>query len=440
MGSKWENRSISEVCSLIVDCVNKTAPKVEYETPFKMLRTTNVRNGRINLDNCKYVDEQTYQKWTRRALVKKGDVLLTREAPIGEVGQVTTDDSVFLGQRLMQYRANNKILDSRYLLYSFLSPEMQNQFRIHEGSGSVVSHIRVPDCSKFEIPVPPLPTQQAIVNVLGTLDDKIHLNNQINQTLESIAQTIFKSWFVDFDPVKAKMEGHKPEGMDTETASLFPDKLVESVLGMIPEGWEVAPVSEVSRVAIGKTPPRKESEWFSTRTSDVTWVSIKDLGSSGTYVLESKEQITSEAQMKFNVRLVPANSVLLSFKLTIGRVAITSHELTTNEAIAHFILPENASMSTEYLYQYLKQFDYSALGSTSSIAYAVNSKIVKTIPVLFPDSEILSRYHQTIEPIFKMIYNNQLESKTLINIRDTLLPKLISGEIQIPDAFDGETI
>ena len=144
--------------------------------------------------------------------------------------------------------------------------------------------------------------------------------------------------------------------------------------------------------------------------------------------------------MKFNVRLVPANSVLLSFKLTIGRVAITSHELTTNEAIAHFILPENASMSTEYLYQYLKQFDYSALGSTSSIAYAVNSKIVKTIPVLFPDSEILSRYHQTIEPIFKMIYNNQLESKTLINIRDTLLPKLISGEIQIPDAYDGETI
>ena len=151
MGSKWPLVKVEEVCSLIVDCVNKTAPITDQPTKFRMIRTTNVRNGRIDLSDCKYVDEETFRKWTRRAEVCAGDVILTREAPIGEVGYVSEQGGTFLGQRLMQYRANPKKLDRRFLLYSFLSPHLQHQFGSHEGSGSVVSHIRVGDCFKFEI-------------------------------------------------------------------------------------------------------------------------------------------------------------------------------------------------------------------------------------------------------------------------------------------------
>lgn len=138
MSSEWPLVRVEDVCSLIVDCVNKTAPVSEQPTPFRMIRTTNVRNGRIDLSECKFVDEETFKKWTRRAEVRAGDVILTREAPIGEVGAVPDAEGLFLGQRLMQYRADRSKLDQRFLLYSFLSPQLQHQFGSHEGSGSVV--------------------------------------------------------------------------------------------------------------------------------------------------------------------------------------------------------------------------------------------------------------------------------------------------------------
>ena len=175
MSSEWPIVAIEDVCELIVDCVNKTAPVVDRVTPYRMIRTTNVRNGRIDLTECRHVEESTYKTWTRRAQLQVGDVVLTREAPIGEVGFVTEAEGVFLGQRLMQYRANPKVLDSRYLLYCFLSPALQHQFGSHEGSGSVVSHIRVGDCFKFKLQLPPLYVQREIAQTLGALDDRITL-------------------------------------------------------------------------------------------------------------------------------------------------------------------------------------------------------------------------------------------------------------------------
>lgn len=125
MRSNWQRKKVADLCDLIVDCVNKTAPIVSYETDFKMLRTTNIKNGRIDTQNCRFVEEKTFDKWTRRAKVERGDVLLTREAPMGEVGLVNFDENVFLGQRIVQYRVNPKKLDSDFLLYSFLSPDLQ---------------------------------------------------------------------------------------------------------------------------------------------------------------------------------------------------------------------------------------------------------------------------------------------------------------------------
>jgi type I restriction enzyme S subunit len=160
---------------------------------------------------------------------------------------------------------------------------------------------------------------------LTALDDRITLLRETNATLEAIAQAIFKSWFVDFDPVRAKQEGRAPEGMDEATAALFPDSFEESALGLVPRGWRGSTLGAVSDVGIGKTPPRKEAHWFSESPADVRWVSIRDMGTSGAFISHTSEYLTAASIERFNVRQVPNNTVLLSFKMTIGRVAVDFH-------------------------------------------------------------------------------------------------------------------
>lgn len=162
----------------------------------------------------------------------------------------------------------------------------------------------------------------------------------------------------------------------------------------------------------------------------IKWVSIKDLGNSGTYIFETSEYLTHEAVEKFNMKIIPKDTVILSFKLTVGRIAITTENMVTNEAIAHFKL-DNSSITKEYLYLYLKNFNYESLGSTSSVAKAINSKIVKKIPILIPDENKMSSFCKVFETIFNVIKKNQTEIMYLKNLRDTLLPKLMSGEIDV---------
>lgn len=253
-------------------------------------------------------------------------------------------------------------------------------------------------------------TQYKISIILKRINDKIKLNEKINKNLLSIADAIYKKEFQNFD-------------------SYSEDELITSDFGLIPKNWCYKTLDEISDVAIGKTPPRKETWWFSEQEG-VKWVSIKDLGNSGTYIFETSEYLTKEAIEKFNVKLIPKDTVILSFKLTVGRIGITTEEMVTNEAIAHFKLSENSVITKEYLYLYLKNFNYEELGSTSSIAKAINSKIVKKIPILIPINKI-NEFKDLFENIFDKIKSNQLEINKLTKLRDTLLPKLMSGEIDV---------
>ncbi|MCX7258682.1 MAG: restriction endonuclease subunit S [Polaromonas sp.] len=280
--------------------------------------------------------------------------------------------------------------------------------------------------------IPDLFTQQEIAKTLGAIDDRIALLRATNATLEAIAQALFRSWFVDFDPVRAKMEGRAPEGMDEATAALFPDSFEESALGLVPKGWVKRTMADVSTVGIGKTPPRKEQHWFSEDPRDIRWVSIRDMGAVGVYAAQTSEFLKKEAIEKFNVRRVPDNTVLMSFKMTIGRVAITDGEMTTNEAIAHFKSIQDAQLSAEYIYLYLKQFDFSTLSSTSSIADAVNSKTVREIPVIVPSLDVLAAFQDQIGVLFAKLKNTEQQAQTLATLRDTLLPRLISGSLRLP--------
>lgn len=297
---------------------------------------------------------------------------------------------------------------------------------------------------------------------LSIFDQKIQLNTQINQTLEQIAQAVFKSWFVDFDPVRAKVQalsdglsfeqaelaamqtisGKTPEELTAlsqaqpdrytelaETAKAFPCEMVEVDGVEVPKGWEYKPADELFDIGIGKTPPRKETEWFSTNPDDMQWISIKDMGNSGVFITESSEFLTNQAVDKFNIHKIPENTVLLSFKLTIGRVSITTCETTTNEAIAHFKITDKSFLTTEYLYLFFQQFDFNSLGSTSSIATAVNSKTIKGIEILIPNEELIKAFQMKISNIFAQIKNLTMENKNLVKARDLLLPKLLNGSI-----------
>nr|WTB31189.1 restriction endonuclease subunit S [Streptomyces sp. NBC_00830] len=159
ISAKWPVKSVSEICSLVVDCINRTAPVVDYATPYKMIRTTNVKNGKVDLSSVRYVDEEIFHKWNRRTTPQRGDVLLTREAPVGESGILESDDQVFLGQRLMLYRADPEFATPEYLMATFRSPFLHHQFDKH-GSGSTVKHLPLPVCRNFEVPTPPIALQK----------------------------------------------------------------------------------------------------------------------------------------------------------------------------------------------------------------------------------------------------------------------------------------
>jgi type I restriction enzyme S subunit len=372
------------------------------------------------------------------SLLRRGDLLFARQSLVlsgagkcvlfqGDKEEVTFESHI-IRCRLDQQKAAPDF-------YFYLFQSSQGRTLIESIVEQVAAAgIRGSDLGRLVVPVPPLAEQRAIASVLGALDDKIELNRRMNATLESMARALFQNWFVDFDPVRAKQEGRKPTGMDDATAALFPDLFQDSTLGHIPKGWDVKTADEVSTVGIGKTPPRMEQHWFSENPADVPWMSIRDLGIAGVFILHTSEFLTAEAVEKFRVKKIPDNTVVLSFKLTMGRVAITDGEMLSNEAIAHFRLNPNTTFGSAYLYCYLKGFGYDQLGSTSSIATAINSDMVRGMRVLVPPKGIAEAFERTIKPLFTQMKNIQKQSRTLATLRDTLLPKLLSGELRVPDA------
>lgn len=428
--SDWKEASLGEIIEL----------KRGYDLP-KDKRTT----GRFPIVSSAGVSD-----FHSIAMVKGPGVITGRYGTIGEVFY-TSEDYWPLNTTL--YVRDFKGNDPRFISYFLKTLDFDSYSDKGAVPGVNRNHLHL-----AKVCIPGIETQKAIAKVLSGLDSKINLNRRINQTLETMAQVIFKSWFVDFDPVKAKIaaiqEGADPlraamsaisgkpdaelEALPLEqyeqlaaTASLFPDEMDESSVMDIPKGWAVQSADSLTEVGIGKTPPRKEPQWFTEGQGEWRWVSIRDMGASGVFQQRASEYLTSEAVGRFNVRVVPDRTVLLSFKLTIGRVAITDGPMVTNEAIAHFKLPNEAAVSSEYLYLYLKGFDFSTLGSTSSIADAVNSKTIREMPITVASRDLIDRFTKSVAPLFEEIRNRQNEISSLGVTSDALLPKLLSGEIEV---------
>ena len=315
------------------------------------LSAKNVTSCGFNFDNKVFISSEKDNQ-LKAGKLKRNDIVITTRGTIGNVAiyddKVPYND-VRINSGMLILRADSSKLDTKFLYYYLSSKEFKEQVNSLI-SGSAVPQLPIRDIKKLTLPNITKKQQEKIANIISSFEDRIELNTQINQTLEQIAQALFKSWFVDFDPVRAKVQalsdglsleqselaamqaisGKTPEELTAlsqtqpdryaelaETAKAFPCEMVEVDGVEVPKGWEYKPADELFDIGIGKTPPRKETEWFSTNPDDMQWISIKDMGNSGVFITESSEFLTNQAVDKFNIRKIPENTVLLSFKLTI---------------------------------------------------------------------------------------------------------------------------
>lgn len=343
-----------------------------------------------NLPNVSAKDKERLSKY----VLKTGDIVFSRVGSVDRCSYVDDKHNgwMFSG-RCLRVRPNAEI-DPLYLYYFFCMEETK-QFVRNIAVGATMPSINTKLMGEIPIAYPALDVQRKIASCLATIDDRIENNTAINNNLLDQVMAIYRNRFVDTTNDMRKN----------------------------------CRADEYFSISIGKTPPRKEPQWFTEEHGNVTWVSISDMGDCGTFISDSSEYLTAEAVQKFNVQIVPDHTVLLSFKLTVGRVAITVGEMTTNEAIAHFKTPHKDI--TEYLYCYLKAFNYQSLGSTSSIATAVNSKIIKAMPFIVPTEDEIAEFHAVAAPIFEKIKANQAENIALVSLRESLLSRLMNGELDV---------
>lgn len=301
---------------------------------------------------------------------------------------------------------------------------------------------------KYPVYIPPLSEQKAIAHILGKLDDKIALNRQINQTLETMAQTLFKSWFVNFDPVidNALKAGNPiPDSLKTQaekrkttqstlsktTQNLFPNRFVfnNKLKKWIPEGWEVTTIEEISTVIGGGTPSTKIEGYYC--KNGIAWLSPKDLSNYGwKYIEKGKTDITELGLQKSSAKLMPKGTILFSSRAPIGYIAIAENEICTNQGFKSLV--PNKNIPTEYLFQFLRfnteQIKNIATGSTFA---EISSTMLKNILIIKPPVKILGHLKLKVKSMNNQSLLNQKQTQTLTKLRDTLLPKLISGKIRI---------
>ncbi len=395
--SEWDKYKIKDVAEVQTGPFGSQLHMRDYKlkgTP--IITVEHLKGNKISHENVPLVSDEDKLRLKKYTL-KKGDIVFSRVGSVDRCSYVSDkEDGWMFSGRLLRVRNNEKLVNSRFLSFYFAQEEFKETIR-RIAVGATMPSINTSILSDVAIQIPKLQYQNKIAELLSSLDDKIDLLQRQNKTLEQLAETLFRQWFVE----------------EAE------------------EEWKKDALGNLFDIGIGRTPPRKEQHWFTLNSNDVKWVSIKDMGSSGIYIDTVAEYLTRDAVKKINVPVIPSNTVLLSFKMTIGRLAITTEEMLSNEAIAHFKQKENSFFFPEFLYLFLKIFNWQQLGSTSSIVEAINSQMLKEIRMNVPNSQKLMAFKNVIEPYFKKIKSNSKQVSTLMNVKDTLLPKLMSGYLSI---------
>jgi type I restriction enzyme S subunit len=403
----------------------KASDYVEFGTP--VINVRNIGFGDIRSDSLEYVDEDMAKELKSHKL-QKNDIVFGRKGAVERHSLISSKEEGWIqGSDCIRLRFLTDEFDPVFISYFFLT-EYHKQWMINLGSfGATMGSLNQEIISKIEIPDIPLSIQRTIASILSTYGELIANNKQCIKLLEEMAAEIYKEWFV-----RLRFPGY-------ETAKFFNEEGTEvkmGTVGALPERWEKLKAEKIYNIQIGKTPPREQTHWFTDNNRGVKWVSIRDINSSSVFVLGTSEEIIKDGIFKFNMNIAVKETVILSFKLTVGKVAIVFEDMVTNEAIAHFNLIDSCKMNREYTYCYLKYFQYGELGNTSSIGNAINSKIVKRMPIVAPPKQIIHSFGKSIYPILEEIKILAQKNQLLEQTRNLLLPRLISGKLNVEHLVD----
>ena len=358
---------------------------------------------------CDYIPIDEYANIERQfGAPRVGDLLLTTRGTYGVPYVYKENDCFYFADgNITWFKDFDESLNSKYLYYWFQSYEgYQKVDAIAKGTAQKA--VPITTLKQLELYTPIIDLQNKIVNILSAYDSLIENNQKQIKLLEEAVQRLYKEWFIDLR---------------------FPGYENVEIVDGVPEGRNINRADHYFKITIGKTPSRAEKQWFANSGEGTPWISISDMGEAGAFAFYSKEDLTAEAIVRHNMKVVPKGSVLVSFKLTVGRVAITGIDMCTNEAIAHFYIDND--LDRAYTYCYLKNFEYDSLGNTSSISKAINSKIIKSMSFIMPSRDILEQFSMIVQPILNQIELKQKMIFRLTEARDRLLPKLMSGEIEV---------
>ena len=398
----WHQVNLGDIAE-IFDGPHATPKKTEDGPVF--LGISNLVNGRIDISTAEHLSDSDYATWTKRVIPQPGDIVFSYETRLGEAAAIPPGLQCCLGRRMGLLRVSKELVDPQFLLYAYLGPEFQGTLQSRTVQGSTVDRILLTELGTFPIRIPLLPEQRAIAHVLGTLDDKIELNRRMNQTLEAMARAIFQDWFVDFGPTRAKKEGLDPY-LPQDLWDLFPDNLVDSELGEIPEGWEVKPIETFAGIASGKR-PKERSPVASKRAQVPLW------GGNG--------------PMGFVPDALVDKPILLTGRVgTLGSVFRVTEPCWPSDNTM-IVSPKN-SLLLNFLYFQMKLIDFYLLnrGSTQPLLTQTD---LKSQLIASPPETTIWRFDEITRASFKKIEVCNSEIETLASHRDTLLPILVAGEI-----------
>lgn len=396
--SEWIETELKNLTVKIGSGATPRGGQEAYKTEgISLIRSQNILDFSFSTNGLAFIDDEQARQ-LQNVEIQEKDVLINITGD--SVARVCMVPAETLPARVNQHvailRADSKKLDPDYLLYYLLNPVIKRHLLRLSSDGATRNALTKSNLEELIISAPKdIIKQREIAEKIKLLDSKISLLRKQNETLEELAQTLFEH--------------------------LVLEESIEKVVTL----------DEVAKIGIGRTPPRKEDHWFSKSSSDIKWISIKDLGLCDVFINNTSEYLTKEAVTKFSIPIIPKNTVVLSFKMTLGRVAITTEEMLSNEAIAHFKIKDESIISTEYLYFFLKTYKYQNLGSTSSIVTSINSGMIKNIEITIPKKVRMTKFSKSVMPIFEAMNSNSMQIESLIQLRDTLLPKLMSGELML---------
>lgn len=428
MKGEWPKVRVADIADTISDTHKFNKDQLVF------LNTSDILLGKILHHSISCVRDWPGQA---KKSVRKGDILFSEIRPAnGRWAYIDIDaDDYVVSTKLMVIRSRAHFVNSRYL-YHFLTCAQTTSWLQHlaESRSGTFPQITFDQIAELDIALPSLPVQAEIVRFLDTLDDKIELNRKMNETLEAMARALFKSWFVDFDPVRAKMEGRWKRGqtlpgLPADLYDLFPGRFVDSELGEIPEGWEVKTIGDLTEVLGGSTPDTKEPRYWEGGTHH--WATPKDLSELQVPVLLNTERCITDAGLsQIGSGLMPKGTVLLSSRAPIGYLAVAEIPVAINQGF--IAMKPKSGVSNIFLLLWAR-FSHEEIISRAngSTFLEISKSNFRPIPVVAPAGKVMQMFEHIVRPLYERIVECAYESSTLTILRDTLLPKLISGELHI---------